>query len=148
MSKQEVFEFANANQGCFLSTVETTPEGNQPRVRGVMMWFADETGFYFHTSTAKNVCGQIQATPKVEVCYFKLDPYPGKMLRVAGEVEFLSDPDLKARLVEERPFLKDIEKATEGTDADIALFRIVRGEAHFWTMADNMNEKNLPRVEF
>ncbi len=77
-----------------------------------------------------------------------LNPASAEMLRVAGEVEFLDDTALRAKLLEERPFLKDIEKNMAGTDVDIALFRIVQGEAHFWTMKDNMNEKNLPRIPF
>ncbi len=40
-------------------------------------------------------------------------------MRVAGEVEFLDDSALKARLIEERPFLKAIVKGPE----DSALVR-------------------------
>lgn len=34
----------------------------------MLMWFADKTGFYCHTATAKNLCKQLKANPKVEAC--------------------------------------------------------------------------------
>jgi uncharacterized pyridoxamine 5'-phosphate oxidase family protein len=54
---------------------------------------------------------------------------------------------LKARILEERPFLKalGIEKPE---DPRIEVFRISAGEAHFWTMADNLRESELQRVKF
>ena len=73
------------------------------------MWFADGNGFYFHTGATKEVCKQLKSNPKVEVCFYTPgDPQTAKMMRVAGEVEFIDDIALKTRLLEERPFLKVI----------------------------------------
>lgn len=87
MNLKECIEFANKNPVCWLSTAE----GDQPRVRGFLMWYADEKGFYFHTGTTKNVCKQLKKNPKIEVCFY--NPGPGQrestMLRVTGKVKFL-----------------------------------------------------------
>ena len=43
-------EFANENKMCcYLATLEN----DQPRVRAMQFWFADQTGFYFQTGTIK-----------------------------------------------------------------------------------------------
>jgi uncharacterized pyridoxamine 5'-phosphate oxidase family protein len=68
------------------------------------------------------------------------------MMRVTGKVEFVDDARLKARLLEERPFLKAIVKGP--SDPMLAVFRIHEGEAHFWSMADNLREADIHRIRF
>lgn len=144
MDFNECTDFANANPACWLATTD----GNQPHVRGFMMWFADESGFYFHTGANKAVCQQLQANPKIEVCYFAPDPQGvGRMMRVTGEVEFIDDVPLKTALLADRPFLKEIGSGTPD-DPLLAIFRITRGEVHFWTMEDNMRESEIERIRF
>ncbi len=144
MDFKDCIEFANAVQGSFVATVD----GDQPRVRGFLLWFADETGFYYHTGATKQVCQQLMKNPKIEVCLFAPDPAgAGKMMRIAGKVEFLDDIELKTRLLEERPFLKEIGSGTPD-DPNLAVFRIAEGEAHFWTMEDNTKEAEIPRIKF
>ena len=106
MTIQDCITFANQNPVTSVATVE----GDQPRVRKFAMWFADETGFYFHTGTPKAIYEQLRRNPKVELCFYNPGNTPGAgtMLRVTGAVEFLEDLVLKARLIEERPFLKAI----------------------------------------
>ena len=112
------------------------------------MWFADENGFYFHTGATKDVCKQLKTNPKVEVCFYAIgDPKTAKMMRVAGEVEFLDDIALKTRLLEERPFLKAIVRSG-AEDPLLVLFRVYTGEAHFWSMEDNMRESEIERITF
>jgi pyridoxamine 5'-phosphate oxidase len=45
MDFKDCVDFANETKTCYLATVE----GDQPRVRALGMWYADETGFYFQT---------------------------------------------------------------------------------------------------
>ena len=118
MDYQDCIKFANENPVCYIATMD----GDQPRVRGFLMWFADENGFYFHTAASKEVCKQLKNNPKVELCFYAPETHPnvGKMMRVAGEVEFLNDIALKARLLEERPFLKAI--ATGGAEDPLPIF--------------------------
>jgi len=144
MDYQDCIKFANENQVCYIATVD----GAQPRVRGFLMWFADENGFYFHTGATKDVCKQLKSNPKVEVCFYRPgDPQTAKMMRVAGEVEFLDDIALKTRLLEERPFLKVIVRSG-AEDPLLVVFRVYNGEAHFWTMEDNMHESEIERITF
>ena len=51
MDLQECTKFATENPVCYLATAD----GDQPRVRVVLMWFADERGFYFAILSPKNV---------------------------------------------------------------------------------------------
>ena len=136
-------KFASENPVTYIATVD----GDQPRVRAFAMWFCDNTGFYYHTGTPKNVCRQLKKNPKVELCFFKPGEGAGTMMRVAGTVEFLKDKALEERLYRDRPWVKDLLKsAPEG--ADVAVFRLAHGEAYFWTMANNMRESEAPRVKF
>jgi len=141
---KDCLQFANENPVTYVATTD----GDQPRVRAFMMWFADESGFYFHTGEPKSVCQQLRRNPKVEICFFKPggDIMARNMMRVTGEVEFLNDPALRARLMEERPFLKAIVKGPD--DPLLVVFRIHHGEAWFWSMAENMRESQIPRVKF
>ncbi len=145
MNLKDCIKFANENPVCYLATVE----GDQPRVRGFLMWFADENGFYFHTGASKRVSKQLKKNPKIEVCFFTPAPPPsaGKMMRVAGKARFLDDIALKTRLLEERPFLKAIGTG-KPDDPLFEVFQIYTGEAHFWTMENNMKESEIKGIRF
>ena len=137
MNKQDCIKFANENPICSFATVEN----DQPRVRLLGFWFADETGFYFQTGTVKEMTNQIKANPKVEACFYKHEGLIGTMLRVAGKVEFLADRSLKEKVINDRPFLKSF-----GLSADspgLVIFRISHGQAHFWTMENNLKPKEI-----
>ena len=60
MNRQDCIRFSNENPICYLATVE----GDQPRVRALGFWFADETGFYFQTGSVKEFPGQLEKKPK------------------------------------------------------------------------------------
>ena len=139
----ECAKFANENPVTHIATVE----GDQPRVRAFAMWFADETGFYYHTGNMKSVCKQLAKNPKVELCFYKPGDGAGTMMRVTGKVEFLDDEALEERLFRDRPWLHDVMKmAVPG--GKVVIFRIPHGEAWFWTMAENMREAEVPRITF
>ena len=145
MDLNDVVKFANANPICYLATAD----GDQPRVRGMMIWYADDTGFYFHTGAPKKVVQQLKKNPKAEVCFFQPPETPpgGTMLRVAGKVEFLDDIALKTRLLEERPFLRGLG-VDDPASPMLAVFRIYTGEAYFWSMSENMRESESERIKF
>ena len=145
MNLKDCIKFANENPACYLATAD----GDQPRVRGFLLWFADEKGFYFHTGTPKNIYKQLKKNPKIEVCFFAPAPPPnlGKMMRVAGRARFVNDVALKTRLLEERPFLKAIGTG-KPDDPLLAVFQIYTGEVHFWTMENNMRESEIERIGF
>ena len=99
-----------------------------------------------HTGTPKAVWRQLAENPRVELCFYAPEG-TGRMMRVAGAVEFIEDADLKSRLVKERPWLLQI--GISGADDPIlAVFRVAHGEAYFWTLEQNMREAEAPRVRF
>ena len=140
----EAIAFATAHPVCFLATTDS----DQPHVRGWLFWFADETGFYFQTLAPKDVYHQLKANPKTEVCFFNGgDLATARTLRVTGAVEFLDDPALKHRILEQdMPFLAPLGKGAE--DPLHQIFRIVHGQAFFWGMGDILKEHELERITF
>lgn len=136
MTLQDCIKFANENPTCFLATVE----GDQPHVRALGFWYADETGFYFQTATIKEFPHQLQKNPKTEVCFYYHEGMIGTMMRIAGKVEFITDRAMKEKALFDRPFLKSFGLTADSPD--LVLFRIAHGKAHFWTMTDNLKQKD------
>jgi pyridoxamine 5'-phosphate oxidase len=141
MDFKDCVKFANENSVCCLATAE----GDQPRVRCLRMWFADETGFYFQSQTSKAICQQLEKNPRVEACFNTKDF--SKVMRVSGMVKFIDDLKLRTRCIEERPFVKDFGINDPGNPL-LAVFQIYTGEAYFWTGADSMKEADIPRIKF
>jgi uncharacterized pyridoxamine 5'-phosphate oxidase family protein len=135
MNINDCINFANDNKVCYLAT----SDGDQPRVRALGFWFADDTGFYFQTGSIKDMYRQLLKNSKVEVCFYNNGGEMGRMLRIAGEIEFLSDHNLKERVLAERPFLKIFGLTIESPG--LIIFRIPHGRAHFWTMENNLKPK-------
>jgi pyridoxamine 5'-phosphate oxidase len=92
------------------SSYIATTEGDQPRVR-----------------------------PKVELCFFDAKSKGMDQMRVTGQVDFIEDMKTREKLIEARPFLKEM-----GFSADspkLIVFRIVKCTAHFWTWETNLKPK-------
>jgi len=137
MNINDCIKFANENPGCSLATVE----GDQPRVRIMGFWFADKTGFYFQTGAVKELYSQLRKNQKAEVCFYKHEGTIGTMMRVTGSVEFINDLALKEKAMEERPFLKTFGLTAQSPN--LIVFRIAHGQAHFWTMENNLRPKEM-----
>jgi len=105
----------------------------------MLLWFADKTGFYYNTGASKDLYKQLQINPKVELCFFDPKSQNLKMMRIAGKVEFVDDLELKKKLVEARPFLKQWGLTPESPG--LIVFRVPKGEAYFWTMDTNLAPK-------
>lgn len=65
----------------------------------------------------------------------------GTMMRVAGKVEFLDDIELKKRVLEDRPFLKDFGLTPE--NPGLIIFAIPEGEAYFWNIENTFQPKKM-----
>jgi len=141
---ESALSFANQNPACWLAT----SVNEQPHVRGLLMWFADQTGFYFHTGTVKPLSDQLQRNPRVEVAFYNpgMGKGDGRMMRVSGAVERVHNAALEARLIEERVWLKDMVAAQKA--GTLFLFRIPHGEIHDWTMATNLHEREQIPLRF
>ena len=139
MNLQDCITFTNENPICFLATAEN----DQPRVRALGFWFADETGFYFQTSDIKEFPHQLRKNPKTEICFYKHDGMigTGTTLRIAGQVEFVNDLKLREKALTDRPFLKKFGVTIDSPG--LVLFRITHGQAHFWTMENNTKPKEI-----
>ena len=133
MTKQDIIEFINANLTCNLATVD----GNQPRVRGMMTYKADETGILFHTGNKKDLYQQILKNPLVELCFF--NPKTNMQIRVSGRAIIINDMKLKQEIVAARPFMKPwVEQF--GYEL-LIVFKVVDCVAQIWTFENNLAPK-------
>ncbi len=51
MDFKDCIKFANETPVCYLATMDK----DQPRVRALGFWFADENGFYFQIGSVKDM---------------------------------------------------------------------------------------------
>ena len=146
MDFEECVKFANERIICSVATVDA----DQPHVRMFGMWFADKDGFYYSTQKTGNVYRQLSVNPKLELCFYAPPETPlgqgptmdmGKVMRATGTAEFIDDPSMKERLLNERPFLRPFAE-------NAVIFRVKNGEAWFWTFADSGRESAIERVRF
>ena len=133
MNEKEMYALMNANPGFHLATVE----GDQPRVRGMLLFRADEKGLIFHTASTKDVYSQIMNNPKAEMCFFG----EGTQIRVTGVLEHVVDEDLKEEIFN-HPSRKFLQAWKEnGIDHLLQIFRMKNCEAVTWTMETNFAKK-------
>ena len=133
MTKEEILEFVTKNPVCSLATID----GNQPRVRTIMLYKADENGIIFCTGRDKAVHKQLQANPAAELCFYNAEQ--GLQVRIEGAVEMLDDLELKKNIVEAFPFLKPWVES-QGYEVMIC-YRLKNGRAITWTMETNFEPK-------
>lgn len=136
--------FATAHPICFLAT----EDGGRSRVRPLLLWFADERGFYFMTMSPKQLSEQLHHDPRVEVCFYNgAGELPdARSMRVTGAVEFLDDAELVHGVSQERAALEAIIGRPLEPIAEV--FRIASGEARFWTLSDILRERQLETIRF
>jgi len=136
--------FASQHPICYIAT----EDGDQPRVRPLLLWFADAGGFYFMTMSPKQFSAQLHQNPKVEVCFYNgaTELPEAQMMRVTGAVEFVDDAALVKKVSDERAALEGIIGRPLEPIAEV--FRIASGEAWLWTLMDILKEPELERVRF
>jgi pyridoxamine 5'-phosphate oxidase len=135
MDVNDCIKFANENPTSYIATID----GSQPRVRGMLMWFADKTGLYYNTGAVKDLYRQLKANPNVEVCFHNPKSKNLDQMRVTGQVEFIDDMAIRQKLVEARPFLKQMGFAAD--NPKLIVFRVAKCTAHFWTWETNLQPK-------
>lgn len=133
MEKEQLFKMMNENPAFHLATLD----GDQPRVRGMLLYRADEDGIIFHTASTKDVYKQMVAHPKAELCF----QANGTQIRVTGEMEIVSDEALKEEIMAHpsRAFLQAWKEM--GIDHLLTIFRMRNATAVTWTMETNFAEK-------
>ena len=142
MLTREIIDFANRNPACFLAT----SEGEQPHVRGLLLWYADDQGFHFHTGSTKRLAKQLAANPRVEIAFYEPAGQVGRMMRVTGRARILDNAAHAPKLLADRPFLRDVMRELPGTE--LVIFAVDQGEVHEWSWAVNGREATQPRVTF
>lgn len=140
MLPEEVLAFVRENPACWFATMD----GDQPRVRGFLAVLFDDGNLYFTTGTMKRVYDQLVRNPNVELCFASRDF--GTTLRISGKIEISDDCEKKQRLLNEREYLRHF--GGKAHDPRFILLRLSHGTAHFWTMAQNMREREIPVFEF
>lgn len=138
LTKEEIFQLMNENPVFCLATMD----GDQPRVRGMLLFKADAQGIIFHTASNKDVFAQIQKNPKAELCF----QGGGRQIRVAGVLERVEDEALREEIFSHptREFLQ--EWKANGVDGLLQVFRMKNGTAVEWTMETNFDPKQLVKL--
>lgn len=135
MNKAEIFAFLNANPVFHLATLD----GDKPRVRGMLLYRADERGIFFHTGKMRDLYKQLAANPQVELSFNNGSAEDLIQVRISGAVELLEDLELKKEIVRDRDFLKPFV-AQAGYDP-LAVYHIKNGLASIWKMQTNLEPK-------
>ncbi|MBE0534577.1 MAG: pyridoxamine 5'-phosphate oxidase family protein [Phycisphaerae bacterium] len=133
MNQVEIMEFVNKNPAFSLATCAD----NVPHVRMMAVAFADSRGIIFSTGRDKDVCKQIRANPRIEMCFYCVKDEI--QLRIAATAVETDDVQLKKDIVEKFDFLKPWIDA-EGYDI-LATFRIKDAAVTTWTMAEGDKPK-------
>lgn len=135
MDKKQIYELCNQNPAFYLATTE----GKQPRVRGMLLYRADENGILFHTGTTKSMYEQIKQNPLVELCF--MDMKSGTQVRISGTLEVLNDRSLKEEICNHpsRQFLQGWKAGVPEQEFydSFVLLRLRGGKANVWTMESN-----------
>lgn len=133
-TKEEIVNMMNANPRFHMATIEN----GKPRVRGLLLYKADERGIIFHTGKFKDLHRQLQANPEVEMCFF--DGQTGEQLRVSGSLV----EDTNAELINEiynHPTRAFLRAWGDSMSEKLAVYRMPHGRAHLWTMSTNFDAK-------
>jgi len=138
MTKAEILEFVKKNPVFSLATID----GNQPRVRLIMLYRADENDIIFVTGKQKDLHKQLQANPAVEMCFYNHEK--GRQVRIEGTVKMLDDLELKKQVVEDFSFLKPWVES-QGYEILIC-YCLQNGKASTWTMETNFEQKQYAQL--
>ena len=123
MNKDEILNFLNTNPVFHLATIE----GDKPRVRGMLMYRADEKGIIFHTGKMRDLHKQLTEKPNVEMSFNNGSDEDLIQIRVSGTVELIEDIELKKEIVQQREFLKPFVE--QSGYEPLAVYRIRNGVA-------------------
>ena len=133
MTSKEILKLVNENPAFHLATVD----GDQPRVRGMLLFRADENGFIFHTASTKDVFRQMKENPKAEMCF----SCGGTQIRVTGVMEQVFDEKLRAEIFA-HPSRKFLQAwVANGIDNLLQVFIMKDCSAVTWTMETNFEPK-------
>jgi len=141
MTKAQIFQLITNNPAFRLATVD----GNKPRVRGMLIYRADENGIIFHSGANKDIYKQVLANPNAELCFN--DFATGTQVRVSGRLEIVEDTALKDEISNHpsREFLQPWKNSVSLDEfyKGLIVFNLKGGTAVVWTFQTNF----APKVE-
>ncbi len=136
LSKNEIYKLMNENPVFHLATTD----GDQARVRGMLLFRADDDGIIFHTASTKDVFSQIIKNPKVELCFQGI----GKQIRITGELSHIKDDNKLREDIFSHPTRKFLQAWKDnGIDNLLQIFCLKNGIATEWSMETNFDEKQF-----
>ena len=139
MNKNQIYETLSKNPAFFLATCE----GNEPRVRAMALYRADENGIVFHSGPFKDVYKQIEQNPAVQLCFY--DAANNLQVRVRGRLEKSDDLALKQEIAAHpsRTFMQmwKAGKTEEEFFNMFSVFTLKGGIANVWTFMSNFAPK-------
>ena len=139
MTKEQIFELIRKNPVIYLAT----NEGDQPRVRCVFLYSADEHGIIFHTGKMKDLYKQVEINPKVEMCFY--DSEKNIQVRVSGQLDEITDNNFKDEISNHpsREFLKSWRESGPLEDfyTNFIVYTLKNGSAIWWTIEENFAPK-------
>ncbi|MGI6648969.1 MAG: pyridoxamine 5'-phosphate oxidase family protein [Bacillota bacterium] len=137
MTRQEMFDLMNSHPAFHLATME----GDQPRVRALLLFKADESGIIFHSTVTKDIYQQVSQNPKVELCFNDFNK--NIQLRVNGVLEIVDDNKLKDEIANHpsRGFLKSWrDRAIQDFYHSFVVFRLSK-----WEVSSSSSCNSIPR---
>jgi uncharacterized pyridoxamine 5'-phosphate oxidase family protein len=139
MNKEALFDLMRTNPVFYLATLED----DQPRVRALFLYRADEQGIIFHTGKMKDLYRQLAVHPRVEMCFY--DAARNVQVRVWGELEQINDRAVKDEICAHptRAFLKPWREGGPLEDFynTFTVWSLKNGTALWWTMQENFAPK-------
>ena len=132
--KKEVLKQFKDFQNVFLTTVE----GEQPRVRPVVLICLDEK-YWVTTSTSSVKVKQIRENPKIEFCLDLQKEQKGGYVRVAGTAEIVEEKQTKTKIAERCEFFSRHWKSVD--DPEYTLLEICPEEVEYLRIGEHMVHK-------
>ena len=112
-----------------------------PRVRGMLLYSADDKGIMFHTAKVRELYSQLEKNKNAELC-FNAD---GVQIRISGKLEEIDDDDLKDEVANHptRTFLKPWRNSISVDEfhKQFVVYRLAKGKITLWTMERNVEPK-------
>lgn len=117
---KEVIEFLKTNPNGYLATINN----GKPQVRPWGFMLEEGGKIWFCTANTKNVFHQLQANPSVEFC---TSSKAMAWLRIKSEVKFSQDLEMKRKIIECSPLVKNLYKTPDNPIFEI--FCLEHGQA-------------------
>ena len=111
----------------------STTENDQPHVRPIGFVMEWEGKLAFCTSSQKNMCRQLHANPKAELCTY----HDGKTLRLCGKAVFITSAETQAKALEVMPSLGKLYSVN---DSSFEIYCLEDVKGSFSDMLGNTQE--------